>query len=73
MSGYCFDFKVNNVLIEVQGDFFHCNPKTRNKHPKSKIQKKNLERDEKKKKAVSLSQYELLELWESDIIDNENL
>lgn len=70
-DGFVFDFKVANVLIEVQGDFFHCNPKTRHKTPKSDIQKKNVDRDVRKRSAVETSDFVLLELWENDILKNE--
>lgn len=70
-EGFVFDFRVNNFLIEVQGDFFHCNPKTRHKNPTSEIQKKNILRDARKKAAVINSNFVLLELWESDIINSE--
>lgn len=70
-EGFVFDFRVNNFLIEVQGDFFHCNPNTRHKEPKSAIQKKNVLRDARKKVAVDASNFVLLELWEHDILNNE--
>lgn len=72
-GNYVFDFKVGDTLIEVQGDFFHCNPNTKFKVPKSDIQKNNLKRDIKKRNFVLMSGlYNLLELWEYDIINNLN-
>lgn len=70
-GGFVFDFRVNNVLIEVQGDFFHCNPDTRHKEPQSEIQKKNVLRDVRKKAVATSSNFVLLELWENDILNNE--
>lgn len=70
-EGFVFDFKVGNTLVEVQGDFFHCNPNTRHKTPKSEIQKKNVLRDERKRATVADSNFLLLELWENDIIHDE--
>ena len=70
-GNFVFDFKVLGFLIEVQGDYFHCNPNTRHAIPKSDIQKKNLERDKRKHKSVEkLGEYKLIEIWENDIINN---
>jgi len=70
--GFVFDFMVNNFLIEVQGDYFHCNPLTRHAIPKSDMQKKNIDRDKRKKNAVLKDgKYVLIELWENDIINNK--
>jgi hypothetical protein len=70
-GGFVFDFKIGKFLIEVQGDYFHCNPETRHAIPKSDMQKNNLDRDNRKRKFVKDSgEYELIELWENDIINN---
>lgn len=70
-GGFVFDFKVDTYLIEVQGDYFHCNPETRHATPKSDMQKNNLERDERKRNFVKENlEYELIEVWENDIINN---
>lgn len=70
-GGFVFDFKVNEYLIEVQGDYFHCNPNTRHAIPKNDMQKNNLERDNRKRNFVKESgEYILIELWEYDIINN---
>jgi hypothetical protein len=70
-GGYVFDFKVGKNLIEVQGDYFHCNPKTRHATPKNKMQENNIERDKRKSNFVLKEQeYNLIEFWEYDIINN---
>lgn len=70
-GNFIFDFKIDNFLIEVQGDYFHCNPNTRHINPKSEMQIKNLERDKRKHKFVKDSgEYELVEIWENDIVNN---
>lgn len=70
--GFVFDFQVENNLIEVQGDYFHCNPETKHREPKSKMQIKNTERDKRKRDAVKQhNEYKLVELWENDIINNK--
>lgn len=69
---YSFDFQCGNVLIEVQGDYFHCNPNlSKYSIPKSKIQKKNVERDVRKKSYIkNNTSYNLVEFWENDINNN---
>lgn len=70
-GNFSFDFKVGKYLIEVQGDYFHCNPNTRHAIPKSDMQRKNLDRDERKRKfVIDSGEYELIELWENDIVNN---
>jgi hypothetical protein len=70
-GGFVFDFKVGKYLIEVQGDYFHCNPETRHAIPKSDMQRNNLKRDERKRNFVEESgEYELIEVWENDIVNN---
>lgn len=71
-GNFVFDFHVGKNLIEVQGDYFHCNPKTRHATPKNKMQENNLKRDKRKKEFVKKEKkYELIELWEYDIINNK--
>lgn len=66
-----FDFKLfdTNTLIEVDGDFWHCNPKT---NPKViyEHQRKNLEKDEIKNKWCKENNVKLLRFWENDINNN---
>lgn len=70
-GGFSYDFKVGKTLIEVQGDYFHCNPETRHAIPKNKMQVNNLERDKRKRNFVEKNgEYEFLEVWENDIINN---
>lgn len=69
---YSFDFCVGKNLIEVQGDYFHCNPQTRHAIPKNEMQTKNTQRDIRKKEyVVKEGQYNLIEFWENDIINNK--
>jgi len=69
-GGFVFDFKIGNNLIEVQGDYFHCNPNTRHAVPKNKMQVNNLKRDERKRKFVKdNTDFVLVEIWEKDIIE----
>lgn len=71
-GGFVFDFKIADKLVEVQGDYFHCNPNTRHAVPKNKMQKNNLKRDKRKRKFVEDNkEFELLEVWEHDIINKK--
>lgn len=63
---YLVDYK---TLIEVDGDFYHCNPKKYDK-PISPIQVNNKKVDEIKNKWAFLNSYILLRYWEDDIKNN---
>lgn len=63
-----FDFWLPecNVLLEIDGDFFHFNPITNKKEP-TRMQKKNMRVDEKKNKWALLNNILLIRIWENDI------
>ena len=67
-----FDFLIKNkrILIEVDGDFHHCNPNTIHKDPKYPIQVKNIKNDIRKNGIASDNGYKLLRFWEMDINEN---
>lgn len=61
-----------NLIIECQGDWFHCNPKVeRCRFAKHEIQKKNIVRDKAKREFYKRIGVILLELWETDINSGE--
>jgi len=68
LKGYLYDFylKDYNVLIEVDGDWYHCNP---NKYPipLSIIQQHVVANDIKKNKIAEDNNFKLIRFWESDI------
>jgi len=66
-----YDFKLleYDVIIEVDGDFWHCNPKTHST-PKYKTQIQNLQKDQIKNKWCIDNNYKLLRFWEYDIKNN---
>lgn len=70
-EGYLFDFKIKekNILIEVDGDFFHCNPDVHGE-PKYDIQENTINNDKNKNTIVETSEYKLLRFWENDINNN---
>ena len=65
---YQFDFgcKEARVLIEVHGDYWHCNPLLYLR-PKNQTQEKNLKRDALKKQFADKHGFYLFIIWESDI------
>lgn len=67
-----YDFKISgkNILIEIDGDYWHCNPNTKFAIPTYVAQKKNLIQDEIKNKWCLDNNYKLLRFWESDINNN---
>ena len=71
VGNYLYDFWVPeiNSLVEVDGDFHHCNPDV---HPKPiyEIQKYTVEHDKVKNKIAKDNQYNLIRIWENDINNN---
>jgi len=72
VSGFFYDFYVKdkNILIEVDGDFWHCKPNTKYESPIMEEQRKNLVNDKKKTAIAYSNGYTLLRFWESDIQKN---
>jgi very-short-patch-repair endonuclease len=66
---YDFFIPTKNILIEVDGDFWHVN-ESKGFTIKSKIQVRNLENDAKKNKVAADNGYTLLRFWENDIKNN---
>ena len=64
-----FDFLLikENMLIEVDGDFHHCNPNTKHGVPKYKIQELTLKNDKIKNIICVENNITLLRYWEKDI------
>lgn len=74
INGFVADFAclMDKIVIECQGDFFHCNPEiTKYATPKYAVQKRNVYRDSIKKKVYAENGWRLIELWESDINSGE--
>lgn len=70
VKGCLFDFYVpkKNLLIEVDGDFYHVNPAVHEeKYP---VQRKTLINDAKKNKLAEREGYALERIWENDIKNN---
>jgi very-short-patch-repair endonuclease len=62
-----FYFPSKKIIIEVDGDFYHCNPNTKYSTPKYEIQKKNKSNDKRKNTWCHNHNIKLLRYWEKDI------
>lgn len=71
LDGKCYDFYIpkNNLLIEVDGDWHHCNPNL-NILPKHDMQKRNIKNDKLKNEIAKKYDYKLIRFWEHDIKNN---
>lgn len=71
-SKWEFDFiiKNSNILLEVQGDYWHCNPKVYRNGPINEWQKYSRRRDYIKRKYAKNKNYKLIYIWEKDINEN---
>ncbi len=69
--GRTYDFYLpeSNILLEIDGCWFHYDPRT-NKKPPNRMQKKSMRVDELKNKWALLNGIVLLRVWEKDIYDN---
>jgi len=63
-----FHFLNTNILAEVDGDYFHGNPKIYSKLNETQLKQK--ERDEKHNKVAKENDFVVLRFWESDILNN---
>jgi len=67
---YDFYLPKYNILIEIDGDFWHCNPNTKHALPECKTQEINLINDKFKLQWALDNGYTLLRFWENDINNN---
>ena len=72
--GRTFDFYLpeHNVLIEVDGDYYHFNEEVMKKPP-NRMQKKNKRADDIKNRWALLNCIVLLRIWENDIKNNPSV
>jgi very-short-patch-repair endonuclease len=67
---YDFYLPEYSILVEIDGDFWHCNPDTKYALPECKTQHINLENDKFKSQWAIDNGYKLLRFWENDINNN---
>ncbi len=72
-SKWFFDFHITgtNLLVEVQGDYWHCNP-TLYKSPINEYQRWAQRRDFAKKDYAKKIGYSVLPIWENDLETNKD-
>lgn len=72
LDRYFYDFRIaeTNIIIEVDGDFWHCNPNTKYANPITEEQVVNMRNDKIKNKLAQDKGYILLRVWEHDIINH---
>ena len=72
IDNYLSDY---NLMIEIQGDYWHANPLLYNDHGRSinNIQSKDIIQDKKKHTMAKNNGIEILYLWENDILHNIEL
>jgi very-short-patch-repair endonuclease len=70
---YDFIIPSKNLIIEVDGDFFHSNPKFYPEGPKYKTQIENNKNDQLKNQWAEDNGYKLLRFWEYDINNNPEI
>ena len=72
LGDYVPDFQIKNtkILIETQGDYYHCNPYVYTNGPKDDVQIKHVIKDYYKKCYFLSRGYTILCIWEKDINEN---
>ena len=73
VSYWSFDFYLyeHNVYIEIDGDYWHSNPRRYKNGPQSKTQKINYARDISKNNFCKKNNLTLIRFWEYDVLNNE--
>lgn len=70
IDGFIADFLVcENKIIEVHGDYWHCNPVVYDK-PKDSIQERKIKQDKMKRGCFKELGYSILYIWEYDLNNN---
>lgn len=60
-----------DLLIEIDGDYYHANPNKYNESKLNRTQKRNMRVDEKKNNWAVLNCIPILRIWEDDIYNNK--
>ncbi|WP_257351471.1 endonuclease domain-containing protein [Pseudalkalibacillus decolorationis] len=72
IRGFIADFVLfNNKIIEVQGDYWHCNPCIYD-GPKDEIQRNKIKQDKMKRGCFNELGYKILYIWELDLNQKYN-
>lgn len=68
---YVIDFVIGNIAIEIQGDYWHGNPKFYTKENLNNQQKRHIIRDSLKKDLILKNDYLFIEIWENDLYNKK--
>jgi len=64
---YDFYLPEYGILIEVDGDYYHCNPRKYPRGAINKMQRKNIRNDNYKDSLAKAWGFQLIRVWEYDI------
>lgn len=64
---YDFYLTDHNVLLEVQGGYWHCDKRVYPDGPKNSVQRENIQKNKNKREIAESRDIPLLEIWELDI------
>ena len=74
VNKYSFDFRYKNILVEINGDYWHCNPKLYKPFEFNKVVGKYAheiwKKDKSKKKVAEDKGYLVYIIWEYDYRKN---
>ena len=74
---YIVDFQIDKLVIEMDGDFWHCNPSSWKEDDYNKMlrmtAKDKWQADSKKTKALEALGYTVVRVWEADFYNNINI
>lgn len=72
IEGKIYDFLINdNIIIEVDGHFYHADPRVFPNGPEYPIQIKTVENDKIKNEIAKKLGYKLIRIWDTDILKSE--
>lgn len=72
LGSYRYDFKINNTLVEFNGDYYHCNPLVYSSGPINSHQAYVIKKDEEKAFLAKKNDYSMIVIWEKDFKENKN-
>lgn len=67
---YDFEIEGTNILLELDGDYYHTNPNVYPDGPINAIQRKNIKNDLFKNQLALSNGFVLIRIWESDFKSN---
>lgn len=67
ISNFAFDFRVDDLLIECDGTFWHADPRFYDHNNLKPVQRRNIWNDRRKNECAKANGFRLLRLWEHDI------